>query len=552
VLATFVIGLREGLEAALIVGIIAAFLAQDGNSRALRLMWTGIALAVLLCLGVGIALAVLSGSLPQRRQEMLETVIGLVAVAMVTWMVLWMRQHSKDLRKELGRAAGGALEQGTSFALVAMAFLAVVREGVETAVFLVAASQTSAGGATFVGAALGVAVASVLGYLIYRGGVKVNLSRFFRITGVVLVLVAGGVLMSSLHHAYEADWITVGNQVWLDFSAVLAPGSVPESLLTGVFGIRAQLHAIEVLAWAVYVVPMLAVVLWPPRRSLAKAVLARLLLGVGAAALAAAVLLATLVSRPAVLAEPVSFSMATSGDPSGRITLTPQTITADRIVIRLSGSVTTAELQSPINSVLTLPLVGAADVGGRQAATFGGPPLPPVPGGAPSTMTARELADLNGGRYPVGLRAADGDAVLTVTGTVRLVPTIALDRASGSPLTVSVRATPVLVAAQEGGRTHRLTLDGPVFSADPASTASATTAAAQRSAALGRAVTLGELVPWVVGVWGAVVTTGGLLLFIRRTRPTGSAGGGCSATRSPMPAAEAVAAQRVSATPSGA
>lgn len=115
-----------------------------------------------------------------------------------------------------------------------------------------------------------------------------------------------------------------------------------------------------------------------------------------------------------------------------------------------------------------------------------------------------------------------------------------------------MRATPVLVAAQEGGRTHRLTLDGPVFSANPASTASATTAAAQRSAALGRAVTLGELVPWVVGVWGAVVTTGGLLLFIRRTRPTGSAGGGSSATRSPMPAAEAVAAQRVSATPSGA
>jgi deferrochelatase/peroxidase EfeB len=150
-------------------------------------------------------------------------------LAMVTWMVLWMRQHSKDLRKELARAAGGALEQGTSFALVAIAFLAVVRESVETAVFLVAASQTSAGGVTFGGAALGVAVALVLGYLIYRGGVKVNLSRFFRITGVVLVLVAGGVL--SLHHAYEAGWITVGNEVWLDLFAVLAPSSVPESLL---------------------------------------------------------------------------------------------------------------------------------------------------------------------------------------------------------------------------------------------------------------------------------------------------------------------------------
>jgi len=379
----------------------------------------------------------------------------------------------------------------------------------------------------------------VLGYLIYRGGVKVNLSRFSRITGVVLVLVAGGVLMSSLHHAYEADWITVGNQVWLDLSALLAPGSVPESLLTGVLGIRAQLRAIDVLAWAVYVVPMLAVVLWPPRRLLAKVVLARLMLGVGAAALVAAVLLATLVSRPTGLAAPVPFSMATSGDPPGRITLTPQAITADRIVVRLSGSVSMADPQFPIDSVLTLPLSGAADVGGRRAATFGGPPLPAAPSGAASTMTARELADLNGGRYPVGMRAADGDAVLTVTRIVRMVPTVALDRASGSPLTVSVQATSVLVAAEQGGRSHRVTHDGPLFAADPASTASAITAAAQRSAALSRAATLGELVPWVVGVWGAVVTTGGLLLFIRRTR-SGPPGGGSPAARSPsIPAAEA-------------
>lgn len=491
-LPTFVIGLREGLEAALIVGIIAAFLAQDG-SRALRLMWTGVALAVLLCLGIGITLPAVSGSLPRRQQEMLETVIGLVAVAMGTWMVLWMRQHAKDLRKELGRAVGGALEQGTSLALVAMAFLAVVREGVETAVFLIAASQTSGGGATFGGASLGVAVALVLGYLIYRGGVKVNLSRFFRVTGVVLVLVAGGVLLSSLHHAYEADWITAGNQVWLDFSAVLAPGSVGESLLTGVLGIRAQPRAIDVLAWAGYVVPMMAVVLWPPRRAPRRAVVARLMVAVGAAALVAAVLLGTLAPRPTGLAAPVTFSMATNGDLAGRVTLAPQASTSDRVAVQFSGSVTAAGIPSPVETVLTLPLSGAADVGGRRAATFTGPALPVVPGGAPSTMSARELAGLNGGRYPVGLRAADGDAVLTVTRTVRLVPTVALDRTSGSPLTVSVQAIPVLLAAEQGGPTHRVALDGSVLAADPASTATATTLAAQRSAALGRAATMGEL-----------------------------------------------------------
>lgn len=222
-LATLVIGLREGLEAALIVGIIAAFLKQDGKTKALRLMWTGVGLAVLLCLGIGIALAALSGALPQRQQEMLEAVIGLVAVAMVTWMVLWMRKHSKDLKRDLGTAVGGALANGTSFALVGMAFLAVVREGVETAVFLVAASQTAAGAATFSGPGLGIGVAFVLGYLIYRGGVKLNLSKFFRITGVVLVVVAGGVLMSSLYHAYEAGWITIGRQTWLNFSAFIKP-----------------------------------------------------------------------------------------------------------------------------------------------------------------------------------------------------------------------------------------------------------------------------------------------------------------------------------------
>lgn len=261
-LATFVIGLREGLEAALIVGIIAAFLKRDGNAAALRRMWLGVGLAALLCLGIGVTLSVLSGSLPQRQQEMLESTIGFVAVAMVTWMVLWMRNHSKDLKRDLGAAVGGALATGSALALVGMAFLAVIREGIETAVFLVAAAQTGSAVSTLVGAALGVAIAVVLGYLIYRGGVRLNLSRFFRITGVVLVLVAGGVLMSAIQHAYEAGWITIGRTVWLDFSGFIAAGSVQESLLTGVLGIRAQLTAIDVLAWLLYVLPMLVVVCW--------------------------------------------------------------------------------------------------------------------------------------------------------------------------------------------------------------------------------------------------------------------------------------------------
>src|ERR1700712_4909327 len=183
-LPTFVIGLREGLEASLIVGIVAAVLRQRGRLDLLRWVFAGVALAVLLCVGVGVALDVVSKDLPQRQQEGLETVVGALAVLMVTYMVIWMRRHSRDLKGQLEGAAGSALAQGSAKALVAMAFLAVLREGLETAVFLLAAFNASGNGATAgLGALLGILLASLLGYGIYRGGVSINLSKFFRATG---------------------------------------------------------------------------------------------------------------------------------------------------------------------------------------------------------------------------------------------------------------------------------------------------------------------------------------------------------------------------------
>ncbi len=159
-LPTFVIGLREGLEAALIVGIIAAFLSQQGRTDALRQVWIGTAIAVVLCLGIGVALQVLSRDLPQRQQEGLETVVGAIAVVMVTYMVVFMRRHARDLRGDLESAAGSALAQGSSSALVAMAFLAVLREGFETAVFLLATFHASGDAeSSWIGAVLGIAVA---------------------------------------------------------------------------------------------------------------------------------------------------------------------------------------------------------------------------------------------------------------------------------------------------------------------------------------------------------------------------------------------------------
>src|SRR4051794_23109019 len=172
-LPTFVIGLREGVEASLIVGIVAAFLRKQGETRALRFMWVGVVLAVSLCVAGAIALQILDQELPQRQQEGLETVVAAVAVGMVTFMIVWMRKHARDLAGGLRASAAEALAKGSAWALVAMAFFAVLREGLETAVFLLAAFQASGNATTAgIGAVLGVVVAAIIGYGIYRGGVK--------------------------------------------------------------------------------------------------------------------------------------------------------------------------------------------------------------------------------------------------------------------------------------------------------------------------------------------------------------------------------------------
>ncbi len=265
-LPTFVIGLREGLEAALIVGIIASFLAQQGRRDALRKVWLGVGVAVAICVAVAIALQTLSSELPTRQQEQLETVVGAIAVVMVSYMVLWMRRHSRDLKKDLEGAASRALSEGSTRALVVMAFLAVLREGFETSVFLLATfneSSNPAYGGT--GATLGILVAAAVGYGIYRGGVRINLSRFFRATGVVLVLVAAGLVSTAYMTAFEGGWIATNPEAF-DLSWLVRPGTPTSSVVTGVLGIQAQTSWGMATGWLLYTIPMLAVVLWPARR----------------------------------------------------------------------------------------------------------------------------------------------------------------------------------------------------------------------------------------------------------------------------------------------
>ena len=266
-LPTFVIGLREGLEASLIVGIVAAFLRCNGRPRDLWTMWIGVGAGVLLCTIGAVALRVAEHNLPQRQQEGLETVVGLIAVAFVSWMVLWMRSHAHELKGELEANAAAALAAGSSGALILMAFLAVLREGFETSVFLLALLQSSNNAATTVsGAALGIAVAVVIGYGIYRGGVKINMARFFRATGFVLVLVAAGLLATAAHTAHEAGWLNSFQAQAVNLEWLVHPGSVRAALLTGMFGLQPRPVYGEVFAWLAYAVPFTLVVLIPRRR----------------------------------------------------------------------------------------------------------------------------------------------------------------------------------------------------------------------------------------------------------------------------------------------
>jgi high-affinity iron transporter len=272
VLATFVIGLREGLEAALIVGIVAAYLRRQGRLDALRYVWLGVGTAIAACVAFAVLLQLWSASLPEGQQEGLETILALVAVAAVTYMIVWMRRHARSLKQDIEGATASALAQGTAWALVATAVLAILREGLETAVFLLAAFNASGDSILAgVGALLGLVSAAGIGYGIYRGGVRINLARFFRATGLVLVLIAGGLVAAAAHSASEVGWLTIGQNPVTDLSWLVQPGSIQAALLTGVLGLQPHPTAIEVLGWLLYIVPVGLYVAWPHGRTRLKA-----------------------------------------------------------------------------------------------------------------------------------------------------------------------------------------------------------------------------------------------------------------------------------------
>jgi high-affinity iron transporter len=472
-LPTFVIGLREGLEAALIVGIIAAFLRKQGRRDLLRWVFVGVGVAVLLCIGVGIALEVLSDDLPQRQQEGLETVVGVLAVGMVTYMVVWMRRHSRELKGQLEGLAADAMA-GTSSAgraMVAMAFLAVLREGFETVVFLLAAFNESSSSSTTAGAGalIGIVVAVALGYGIYRGGVRINLSKFFRITGTVLVLVAAGLVVTALHTAHEAGWLNSGQGRTVDLTSLVRPGSVQSSLLTGMLGVQQYPVVIEIIGWLVYLVPVGLYVAWPPGRGLGRPKQRRLLLGVGAAAVVAGIV--TLLMAPG---QPGS---RPPSEFAGRVT-TPTSVSADRLV--LHTSVLSPASSSPVGPVGTVRLtrIGDTTVHGLAARMYRGRVTGTAAAGRPTTLTVAQIAALQHGRLPIGLNATTSRGPVPTTYADTDLVTAWVAPSTGRVLDLRwSEAVTATVSAAIG----RLPLATPVASATTAAAASDVRAASARA-----------------------------------------------------------------------
>lgn len=261
-LATFVITLREGLEAALIIAIIASFL--NKNQRSLTPLWLGVIAAVVLSLLVGIVLHLSEQALPQQAQEGMETIIAVLAIIFISSMLLWMQNQASNIKKHLQQQASLALSHSGHLALCLMAFLAVLREGFETSVFLLAtfaADQSTFSAAS--GAILGLVTAIALGLLIYHGSVRINLRRLFSISRFFLILVAAGLVIAALRSAHEAGWLSVGQQRSLDLSTILTPGSVTTAIISGLLVIPADPRHIELTGWCLYITLMMLRLFWP-------------------------------------------------------------------------------------------------------------------------------------------------------------------------------------------------------------------------------------------------------------------------------------------------
>lgn len=252
--------LREGLEAALIVAIVLAYLKTLGREQDFRTVWVGAGAGIGLSIIAGVIIFTVVGGLEGRAEEITEGVIAFTAVGVLTWMIFWMGRQARYIKGSLHAKVDAALEAGSAKALAAIAFVAILREGLESALFLLGTTVgEESSSAQFVGGLIGVALASGIGYLVYRGSRKVNLRFFFRVTGLLILLFAAGLAAKGVHEFQEAGFLATANEHVYDVSSITALNpdeSQGADFLKGLFGWSPAPSIEMLLVYFLYLIPV--------------------------------------------------------------------------------------------------------------------------------------------------------------------------------------------------------------------------------------------------------------------------------------------------------
>jgi high-affinity iron transporter len=266
------IGLREGVEASLVVGIVVAYLVRTGNREHLPKVWAGTVAAVAVAVLLGLALYVAFGTLGSPWEQIFEGTTMLLATAIVTWMLFWMRGQARAMRGHLEAQLAKALGEGGAWGLAVLAFTSVIREGIECSLFVfgqitaVTGSQGDGGAqGVLAGTVVGLLIAAGIGYAVYRGSRRIDLRAFFTWTGIALVFIAAGLVSRAVHEFVEVGVIGVGTQTAFNVSGVLSQDQGPGSLLRAVFGYTSQPEIVTLVVYLVYVVAVIALYVTPQR-----------------------------------------------------------------------------------------------------------------------------------------------------------------------------------------------------------------------------------------------------------------------------------------------
>jgi high-affinity iron transporter len=267
-LASYLIGLREGLEVTLVVSILIAYLVKSDRRRELLPLWAGVAAAIVVAVAFGALLTYTETTLlaTSADRELFDAITSIIAVALVTWMIFWMRRTARRLKGELTGKLASAVGLG-GLAIAGIAFVSVIREGLETALLFYTAAQGATSTVTpLVAISAGIATSVLIGCGLYAGALRVNLSKFFTVSGVLLIFVAAGIFKYGIHDFQEAGVLGGGDNLAFDITGVLDPTSWYGAAISGMFNITGAPSVLETIAYVAYLVPVLLVFLWPARK----------------------------------------------------------------------------------------------------------------------------------------------------------------------------------------------------------------------------------------------------------------------------------------------